>query len=269
MIPGRTPAPSGQEHGAFKLNAGMAPPTAKEVRALFNRKAGSWPSKYAPKGKLNARLRQFTLRLGQLSPPPGRVLDLGCGTGEMAAAFGRMGYQVTACDIAEAMVDMARRTHPGPTVVWACLDPDWRVLPYEDGGFDAIVASSVFEYLTDVQHAATELSRVLRPGGILLLTVPNPFSRVRRLEGWLRKMLSHRRFLSLLSKVRCLDSYAAYLLLSRNRFGQDGWRSVLSSAHFAALEERDFSKDAWRRRAKAPLLLLAVRRVGAGPQRPA
>ena len=242
----------------------MATLTAKDVRALFNRKAGSWRSKYGGNGKLSSRLERFTLRLSELSPPPARILDLGCGTGDMAAALGHLGYHVTACDIAEKMIDIARGTHAGSAVEWISLNPDWRVLPFADGSFDGVVASSVFEYLINVQQVATELSRVLRPEGILLLTVPNPFSYVRRLEGWFRKMLSSHRLLLLLNKVGYVGSYATYLLLSRNRFSGDGWHSVFSSAHFAALDERDFSKDTWRRQAKAPLILLAVKRASSG-----
>jgi ubiquinone/menaquinone biosynthesis C-methylase UbiE len=182
----------------------------------------------------------------------------------MAAAFSRMGYHVAACDIAGEMIDVAREAHTESAVEWICLSPDWRVLPFTDSSFDGIVASSVFEYLIDVQQVATELSRVLRPEGILLLTVPNPFSYVRTLEGWFRKMLSNRHLLSLVSKVRYINSYAMYLLLSRNRFSADGWHSVLRSAHFAALDARDFSTDTWRRQAKAPLILLVVKRVAAG-----
>lgn len=237
--------------------------TAKDVQTLFNRKAGSWQNKYGRRGKLNPRLERFTVRLSELCSPPARVLDLGCGTGDMAAALGQMGYHVTACDIAGEMIDIACGTHSGTAVEWICLDPDWRVLPFADCTFDGIVASSVFEYLVDVQYVATELSRVLRPEGILLLTVPNPFSYVRKVEAWFRKMVSSHHLLSLLNKVRYIDSYAAYLLLSRNRFSEDGWHTVLSSAYFAALDERDFSRDTWRRQAKAPLILLAVRRAAA------
>jgi SAM-dependent methyltransferase len=182
----------------------------------------------------------------------------------MAAAFGQMGYHVAACDIAGEMIDVARSAHTGSAVEWTCLDPDWRVLPFADCAFDGIVASSVFEYLTDVQHVATELSRVLRPEGTLLLTVPNPFNFIRRLEGWFRKMPSNCHLLSLLGRVPYLSSYAMYLVLSRNRFGADGWHAVLSAADFEALDKRDFSSDAWRRQDKAPLILLAVKRAAAG-----
>lgn len=243
---------------------GKKPLTVNEVRALFNLKAGCWQSKYGLKGKLNSRLERFMTRLSELAPPPARILDFGCGTGDMAAAMEGMGYRVAACDIAERMIGAARGAHTGTGVKWVCVNPNWRVLPFADGSFDGIVASSVFEYLEDVQHVATELSRVSRPGGILLLSVPNPFSFARKLEGLLLSTVTNHWFSSLFHRVQPIDSYATYLRLSRNRFGGDWWQSLLSSAHFAALDERDFSKDTWRRQAKAPLILLAAKRAAAG-----
>jgi SAM-dependent methyltransferase/glycosyltransferase involved in cell wall biosynthesis len=264
---GRTPTLRGHGRGAFKLNG--ATPTASDVQALFNYKARSWQSKFGPAGRLSVRLEGFTARLCKLTPPPAGILDLGCGTGDMAAVFSQMGYRVTACDIACAMIDVARNTHTGSSVEWICLEPDWRVLPFADGSFDAVVASSVFEYLVDLQQTATELSRVLRPEGILLLTVPNPLSYVRKLEGWFRKMLTNHLLFSLLNKLPYFDSYAAYILLSRNRLAVDEWHSALSTAHFVPMEEGDFSKDAWRRQADDPLILLAVKNAPAGSQQAA
>jgi ubiquinone/menaquinone biosynthesis C-methylase UbiE len=243
-------------------------PAANDVRILFNHKARSWQSKYDPSGRLNSRVEQFTVRLSELCLPPGNILDLGCGTGEIAAAIGQMGYQVTACDIAEEMIDIARSSHGARDVKWVCLKPDCEVLPFEDCSFDGIVASSVFEYLVDVQSVAAELSRVLRPEGILLLTVPNPFNPVRKLEAWFQSMLSNHRLSWLLHRVQWIDSYTAYLRLSRNRFEGRWWQSVLGAAHFAALDERDFSEEAWLDQAKAPLVLLAVKRVAMGQCQP-
>jgi SAM-dependent methyltransferase len=227
---------------------------------LFNQKARSWHRKYGPRRKLNSRVEQFTRRLSELCLPPSDILDLGCGTGQIAAAIGQRGYRVTACDFAEDMVDIARSNHTGTAVKWVCLKPDWEVLPFEDGSFDGIVASSVFEYLVDVQSVAAELARVLRPEGVLLLTVPNPFHPVRKLEAWMRSMLLRHR-LSLLHRVHRIDSYTAYLELSRNRFEAQGWHAVLSAARFAALDAIDFSEQAWRNQAQAPLVLLVVKKL--------
>jgi 2-polyprenyl-6-hydroxyphenyl methylase/3-demethylubiquinone-9 3-methyltransferase len=246
----------------------MATPASSDVWAVFNREAASWQGNYGPKGKFNKRLERFAARLSELSPPPGRILDFGCGTGEIAAAMDHMGYQVTGCDIAERMIEIARSSHGGTATKWICLKPDWEALPFGDCSFDGVVASSVFEYLVDVQRVAAEVSRVLRPGGVLLLTVPNPFNLVRKLEAWLWSAVSSRLLAPLVHRVQRIDSYATYLRLSRNRFRGDWWKSVLSRAHFAAFDERDFSEDAWLRQARQPLILLAMKRAATDEYQP-
>lgn len=240
----------------------MISTTADDARTLFNRKADTWHLKYGPNGTLHPRLRQVTAGLSESCPPPARVLDFGCGTGDIATAMERRGYEVTGCDVAEKMIELARSTSGGTTVEWVCLEPGWRVLPFGDGSFDGVVASSVFEYLVDVPSVAGELSRVLRPGGVLLLTVPNPFNRLRRLEGLIQRALANHRFPSLLQRIPKVDAYFTYLRLSRNRSAGDWWERVLRSARLVALKDSDFSVDAWQRQAKAPLILLTVKREG-------
>ena len=234
---------------------------ANDVHTLFNHMARGWRSKYVANGKLHSRVEQFTARLAELCPPPARILDMGCGTGEIAAAISQRGYPVTACDFAEEMMAVARGNYARTSVDWVCLEPDWKALPFANGSFDGIVASSVFEYLDDVPRVAAELSRVLRPEGVLLATVPNPCNSVRKFEARLRSMPWVRQLSSALGRVQRIDSYAAYLRLSRNRFAAQEWQSVLAAAHFAPLDERDFSEEAWRRQARAPLVLLAVKKV--------
>jgi ubiquinone/menaquinone biosynthesis C-methylase UbiE len=207
---------------------------------------------------------QFAKRLRGLCLPPAGILDFGCGTGEIAAAIDRMGYQVTACDFAEEMIAVARSNYSDTAVKWVCLESNWRRLPFADGSFDGIVASSVFEYLDDVPRVAEELSRVLRPDGILLLTVPNPRNVVRKLETRIQQSPLMDRISPLLRPVQRFDSYASYLRLSKNRFAAQGWQSVLGAAHFAPLEESGLSDSDWQGKARAPLVLLALKRMEAG-----
>ena len=244
----------------------IEPPSANDVRTLFNHEARRWQGKYGPRGKLDSRVEQFTERLSAMCPGGSNILDLGCGTGEIAAALGQKGYAVTACDLAEEMIEVARSSHPGSAVQWVRLEPDWEVLPFADNSFDGMVASSVFEYLGDVPRVAAELARVLRPGGSLLLSVPNPGNGVRKVEAWLQSMRLHHRLPPLLRRVQRIDSYATYLRLSRNRFVGHQWESLLNAAGFAAWDEKDFSEYAWREQSKTPLILLAVRRAGTGAE---
>ena len=171
-----------------------------------------------------------------------------------------MSYRVTACDLAEEMIAIARRSHNGTGVKWVSLESGGRPLPFADRSFDGILASSVFEYLEDLPGTTAELARVLRPDGVMLLTVPNPCHAVRKLEARLQSARLFDRLPRLFGSVPRFNSYAAYLELSRNRFAAPQWQSVLNAARFAPLDARDFSPEAWQRQAKAPLVLLAVKR---------
>lgn len=101
-----------------------------------------------------------------------RVLDAGCGSGPLTAALQDVGAVVTGLDLSPAMIDMARaRLGTDADLHVADLgDP----LPFDDEAFDDVVASLCLHYLEDWAAPLTELRRVLRPGGRLVLSVPHP-----------------------------------------------------------------------------------------------
>ena len=102
-----------------------------------------------------------------LADLPGRgLLDVGCGTGRLAARAERAGRAVTALDADESMVESARGRLRG-RVLRAAL-PD---LPLPDASEDAISASFVLNHVDRPRAALAELRRVLRPGGRLAITV--------------------------------------------------------------------------------------------------
>jgi SAM-dependent methyltransferase len=89
----------------------------------------------------------------------GRVLDVGCGCKPYRALFHP---SVTAY----LGVDQ-RGVHPSPDLI-----ADAHALPFADGAFDAVVSFQVFEHLAAPARALGECTRVLRPGGDLVVTVP-------------------------------------------------------------------------------------------------
>ena len=108
------------------------------------------------------------LLLGEARPGE-RVLDLGCGAGHFTAALVRHGCTVIGTDIAERALERARETSPGADLRPMSPDGD---LPLAHGEVDLVWCSEVIEHVPDVGALLTEVRRVLRPGGRLLLTTP-------------------------------------------------------------------------------------------------
>ena len=103
--------------------------------------------------------------------PGERVLDAGTGTGIGAAAALAAGCGVTGVDAAPGMLAIARRSVPGATFVEA----DFAALPFDDGGFDAVIAVHALHFAADAVGALVEWRRVTRPGGRLSISWPGPW----------------------------------------------------------------------------------------------
>ena len=199
---------------------------AIQVRNLFDAKAASWPSKYAPDGRLAGRLTRLTDAVTDQLPTGGNVLDLGCGSGELASAIAAAGMLVSGCDISPEMLSRAKAADPSSRVDWVQLEHNWRRLPFEPETFDAVVASSVLEYVDDPVAVLRECCRMLRPGGVMLCTVPNPRHPVRWLEGLLC-VVARLPGVQLASRgAPRLAGYLTYLRVSRQRHSITWWRAT-------------------------------------------
>jgi 2-polyprenyl-3-methyl-5-hydroxy-6-metoxy-1,4-benzoquinol methylase len=95
-----------------------------------------------------------------------RLLDVGAGAGRHAFEGLRRGALVSAVDIDEApLEDVAGFGVP-------CAAGSVLALPFDDGAFDRAIAAEVLEHVDDDRGALRELARVVRPGGVLAVTVP-------------------------------------------------------------------------------------------------
>jgi SAM-dependent methyltransferase len=125
----------------------------------------------------DARPERFDLRrafLLEQVPAGATVLDLGCGAGEFSAELAAAGATPVAVDVAAEALRRARERVPGLDArLWADGEP----LPLEDNSVDVVWAGEVIEHVADVAPWLSEVRRVLRPRGTLLLTTPDHAAR--------------------------------------------------------------------------------------------
>jgi SAM-dependent methyltransferase len=127
---------------------------------------------YADEQGLSERIAMWARRDGPqpqdaafdeiLAAAPRRVLDAGCGRGELAERLADAGIEVVAIDQSERMVELTRVRGVDARVA------DVQELPFADGEFDVAVANFMLYHVPDVDRALNELARVLSPGGRLV-----------------------------------------------------------------------------------------------------
>jgi 2-polyprenyl-3-methyl-5-hydroxy-6-metoxy-1,4-benzoquinol methylase len=97
------------------------------------------------------------------------VLDAGCGSGLFTADLVARGAEVTSIDIGRGLVQEARKKAPAASLAQSSL----QAIGFASGTFDAVLCTEVIEHTPDPRLSLGELFRVLKPGGTLVVTVPN------------------------------------------------------------------------------------------------
>jgi trans-aconitate 2-methyltransferase len=102
--------------------------------------------------------------LAQLAPQPGeRILDVGCGTGQLTAEISGSGAQVVGIDSAASMIEQARQNFPDLRFEQVSVT----AMPYREE-FDGVFSNATLHWVRDAEAAAVGISRALKPGGRLV-----------------------------------------------------------------------------------------------------
>jgi 2-polyprenyl-3-methyl-5-hydroxy-6-metoxy-1,4-benzoquinol methylase len=124
-----------------------------------------------------------------IGPRPGRrVLDVGCDWGYACMCLARAGVEAWGVDIDQASIDFGLRLAEANSIRIRLGHANARSLPFADSFFDAIISIETIEHVPSEDRSLVfrEMSRVLKPGGLIALSTPNPggiAERAKRLLG--------------------------------------------------------------------------------------
>jgi len=167
------------------------------------------------------RRRELTLEVLR-NLPPGKVLDVGCGPGVLVSGLLEQGHEVWGVDFAPAMIEQCRAAFKGePRAHFAVGAIE--ALDFDDDSFDAITCLGVVEYLDDDRAALRELHRVLRPGGLAVITCPHYWAPWRRWDAL---------YWRLVQPLRSLLGRAPYSLVSHREYRESAYRALLVEQGF-------------------------------------
>lgn len=125
-------------------------------------------------------VKTFTKRLKQIAPykSAGRALDIGCGPGYFLTAAQKLGFDVHGLDPSDYIVEMGQKTWGDRMRLGLIESAD-----YPSESFDLVVAFDTFEHIYDPKKFLSAIHRVLKPGGVLAITTPDPTSALAKVSG--------------------------------------------------------------------------------------
>lgn len=164
----------------------MPPTQQRSVLEHFQRVSATWSRGYRERRymsdlDLQDRREHIQRLLHPLPAEPGRrvrVLDLGCGTGDVLNALPRARVSVVGVDMASEMLAHAARSHPEDRFAVS----DAARLPFRPASFDLVVSAGLLEYVADPAGVLRGVRELLRPSGRLILSMPNRASVFRKLS---------------------------------------------------------------------------------------
>lgn len=143
-----------------------------EVKGVFDRMASYYAGERGQSPWFQAQLK---IVLAMLNSEKGLLLDIGCAAGAEFEPLLARGFQIVGIDYAPEMLRLAQQRYGASQALCLCR-ADAESLPFPDASFDHVVCLGVFEYLSTYDRGLEEIHRVLRPGGVAILSLPTRIS---------------------------------------------------------------------------------------------
>ena len=144
----------------------------QQVLALFEYEAKHYATSRAQESGFRD---QLAIVLRMLASRQGRILDIGCAAGAGIPALREIHLRVVGLDFSASMLRYALPSFSADANVVFCQG-DIEFVPFRSASFDLITCLGVMEYLPDYRPSLREISRVLRPGGLAVFSIPSRIS---------------------------------------------------------------------------------------------
>ena len=105
-----------------------------------------------------------------------KILEVGCGKGKESLELSRAGAEVTGIDFSHNAISSLKNIIEATSSKMTALQCDARNLPFQGNSFDLVFSQGVIEHFTNPQPLLREQFRVLKPGGIIVVEVPNKYN---------------------------------------------------------------------------------------------
>ena len=202
-----------------------------ETRMFFDKKAGIWANNYLDKkNPISNRSRNFYKYIKLFSKEKLKILDVGCGTGDISAYLYDKGNFLTSLDVSNMMIAKSSSRFFEKSINWVVIDESGH-LPLDNTKFDVVIISSVLEYHMNPELLISESYRVLKKPGFLIFTVPDMRHPIRINEEKLR-FLSGFPFWQFIKFTRYHDFFKT-IKISKNRMPIKEWVLLSESLGFS------------------------------------